>query len=234
MDRNTFTGLFLIMVILGAAVFFMKPSEADIKKERERVTADSLKKTGAIPANTSTTGIIPIPVAKADSVATTGPFGANINGAEALTVIENELLKLTFTNVGGKIKSVEVKNEKTYAGKPVILFNGNDNKFGLNLNIDGKIVNTNNLYFTSIKNGNSMNMRANYSADKYIEFVYDLKDASRNVSFNVNLNGLNGVLQGNTVSLNWEATLLQQEKSAVKEQEHASPYYKYIEQNPDI
>ena len=233
MDRNTFTGLFLIMVILGAAVFFMKPSEADIKKERERVTADSLKKTGAIPANTSTTGIIPIPVAKADSVATTGPFGANINGAEALTVIENELLKLTFTNVGGKIKSVEVKNEKTYAGKPVILFNGNDNKFGLNLNIDGKIVNTNNLYFTSIKNGNSMNMRANYSADKYIEFVYDLKDASRNVSFNVNLNGLNGVLQGNTVSLNWEATLLQQEKSAVKEQEHASPYYKYIEQNPD-
>ena len=233
MDRNTFTGLVLIMVILGAAVFFMKPSEADIKKERERVTTDSLKKTGAIPANTSTTGIIPIPVAKADSVATTGPFGANINGAEALTVIENELLKLTFTNVGGKIKSVEVKNEKTYAGKPVILFNGNDNKFGLNLNIDGKIVNTNNLYFTSIKNGNSMNMRANYSADKYIEFVYDLKDASRNVSFNVNLNGLNGVLQGNTVSLNWEATLLQQEKSAVKEQEHASPYYKYIEQNPD-
>ena len=37
MDRNTFTGLFLIMVILGAAVFFMKPSEADIKKEREKL-----------------------------------------------------------------------------------------------------------------------------------------------------------------------------------------------------
>ena len=233
MDRNTFTGLFLIMVILGAAVFFMKPSEADIKKERERVTADSLKKTGAVPANTSTTGIIPIPVAKADSVATTGPFGANINGTEALTVIENELLKLTFTNVGGKIKSVEVKNEKTYAGKPVILFNGNDNKFGLNINIDGKIINTNNLYFTSIKNGNSMNMRANYNADKYIEFVYDLKDASSNVSFNVNLTGLNGIVQGNTLSLNWEATLLEQEKSAKKEQEHSAPYYKYLQQNPD-
>ncbi|MES2652587.1 MAG: membrane protein insertase YidC [Bacteroidota bacterium] len=233
MDRNTFTGLFLIMVILGAAVFFMRPSEADIKKERERVTADSLKKIGAKPAAPSPTAITPATAVKPDSAALTGPFGANINGTEALSVLENQLLKLTFTNVGGKIKSVEVKNEKTYADKPVILFNGNDNKFGLNLNIDGKIINTNTLYFTGIKNGNSMSMRANYSADKYIEFVYDLKDASNNVGFNVNINGLNGVVQGNTVSLNWETTLLQQEKSSVKEQEHSAPYFKYTEETPD-
>ncbi len=233
MDRNTFTGLFLIMVILGAAVFFMRPSEADIKKERERVTADSLKKVGTKPTAPSPTAITPTTATKPDSTTLTGPFGANINGTEALSVLENQLLKLTFTNVGGKIKSVEVKNEKTYAGKPVILFDGNDNKFGLNLNINGKIINTNTLYFTGIKNGNSISMRANYSADKYIEFVYDLKDASNNVGFNVNLNGLNGVVQGNTVSLNWEATLLEQEKSAKKEQEHSAPYYKYLEKNPD-
>jgi len=233
MDRNTFTGLFLIMVILGAAVFFMRPSEADIKKEKERITADSLKKVGANKTVTPTTAVASNAVTKQDTTVSTGPFGANLNGTEATSVLENQLLKLTFTNIGGKIKSVEVKGEKTYTGAPVVLFNGNENKFGLNINIDGKIVNTNNLYFTSTKNGNSMSMRANYSADKYIEFVYDLKDASSNVGFNVNLNGLNGVVQGNTVSLNWEATLLEQEKSAKKEQEHAAPYYKYLEKNPD-
>ncbi|SFH48304.1 membrane protein insertase YidC [Pedobacter insulae] len=233
MDRNTFTGLFLIMVILGAAVFFMKPSDADIKKEKERITADSLKKVGANQTVTPTATAASNALAKQDTTISTGPFGANLNGTEATSVLENQLLKLTFTNIGGKIKSVEVKDVKTYAGAPVVLFNGNNNKFGLNLNIDGKIVNTNNLYFTSTKNGNSMSMRANYSADKYIEFVYDLKDASNNVGFNVNLNGLNGVVQGNTVSINWETTLLQQEKSAAKEQEHAAPYYKYSEQNPD-
>lgn len=233
MDRNTFTGLFLIMVILGAAVFFMKPSEADIKKEKERVTADSLKKVGTNAVTTSPVATAANPITKPDSVVSTGPFGANLNGTETTSVLENELLKLTFTNVGGKIKSVEVKNEKTYAGKPVILFNGNENKFGLNLNIDGKIVNTNDLYFTGTKNGNSISMRANYSGDKYIEFVYDLKDASSNVGFNANLTGLNGVVQGNTVNLNWETTLLEQEKSAKKEQEHSAPYYKYLEKNPD-
>lgn len=234
MDRNTLTGLLLILVILGGSVFLMKPSDADIKKERERVTADSLKKIGAKPtATTSPTAVAPNPVAKPDTAALSGPFGANLNGTEATSVLENKLLKLTFTNVGGKIKSVEVKDQKTYNGKPVILFNGNENKFGLNLNIDGKIVSTNDLYFTSTKNGNSMSMRANYSADKYIEFVYDLKDASNNVGFNVNLNGLNGVIKGNAVSLNWEATLLEQEKSAKKEQEHAAPYYKYVDETPD-
>jgi len=231
MDRNTFTGLFLIMVILGAAVFFMKPSEADMKKERERITADSLQKAGTKPAPAATTTAI-APV-KPDSTVLAGPFGANLNGTEATTVLENDKLKLTFTNLGGKILSVEVKDEKTYDGKPLILFNGNENKFGLNLNINGKVVNTNTLYFTAIKNEASISMRANYSADKYIEFLYDIKPNSNNVGFNINLNGLNSIVQGNNVTLNWETTLLEQEKSAKKEQEHSSPYYKYVGENPD-
>jgi len=231
MDRNTFTGLFLIMVILGAAVFFMKPSEADMKKERERITADSLQKAGTKPAPAATTTAI-APV-KPDSTVLAGPFGANLNGTEATTVLENDKLKLTFTNLGGKILSVEVKDEKTYDGKPLVLFNGNENKFGLNLNINGKVVNTNSLYFTAVKNEGSISMRANYSADKYIEFLYDIKPNSNNVGFNINLNGLNSIVQGNNVTLNWETTLLEQEKSAKKEQEHSSPYYKYIGENPD-
>lgn len=231
MDRNTFTGLFLIMVILGAAVFFMKPSEADIKKEREKITADSLKKVGA-KAATENKAATAAP-AQPDSAALKGPFGGNINGTAQTSVLENENLKLTLTNLGGKIQSVEVKGEKTYGGKPLILFDGNDNKFGLNLNINGKIVNTNNLYFTATQNTGSIAMRANYSGDKYIEFSYVLKPKSNNVDFNINLNGLNQVVQGNNITLNWEATLLEQEKSAKKEQEHSGPYFKYVEKTPD-
>lgn len=235
MDRNTFTGLFLIMVIIGASVFFMKPSEADIKKEREKITADSLSKVKATQTTPTIAATKPADsIAKLDTAALKGPFGANINGVVETSVLENDLLKLTFTNLGGKILSVELKKELTYTKKPVILFNGNDNKFGLNLNIDGKIINTNNLYFTTAtKTANSLSLRANYSADKFVEFVYDIKPNSNNVGFNINLNGLNQVVQGNNISLNWETTLLQQEKSAKKEQEHAAPYYKYVEENPD-
>jgi YidC/Oxa1 family membrane protein insertase len=141
-------------------------------------------------------------------------------------------LNWTLSNLGGKIKAVEVLKEHTYGGKPLILFN--DNKFGLNLNLNGKTLNTNDLYFTVAESSASkVAMRANYSANQYVEFVYELKSGSSNVAFNINLNGLNQVVQGNTINLNWETTLLEQEKSAKKEQEHAAPYFKYVEKSPD-
>ena len=188
MDRNTFTGLFLIMVIIGASVFFMKPNEADIKKERERITADSLSKVKATQTTPAVAAIKPADSIKIDTAALKGPFGANLNGTKTTSVLESDVLKLTFSNLGGKIQAVELKKEKTYTKKPVILFNGDSNKFGLNINIDGKVINTNNLYFTTAnKTATSTSMRANYSADKYIEFIYDIKPNSNNVGFNINL-----------------------------------------------
>lgn len=231
MDRNTFTGLFLIMIVLAGSFYFFKPSEAEMKSIKERNTADSLKKAGVAATPVTVAAIAALPAV--DSAALKGPFGGSIAGTVQTSVLENENLKLTFSNKGGKILSVQVKGEKTYNGKPVILFDGDQNKFGLNLNIGGKIVSTNDLYFTATQNAGSINMRANYSADKYIEYVYDLKPNSNQVGFNINLNGLNQVIQNNTITLNWEATLLEQEKSAKKEQEHSAPYYKYADKNPD-
>lgn len=230
MDRNTFTGLFLIMIILAGGVFFMRPSEAELKKEQQ--VQDSIKNAGLKkPAATSQPNVEPVKTV--DTAALKGPFGGNITGTEQTTVLENENLKITFNNLGGKIQSVEVKNEKTYGGKPLVLFDGNQNKFGLNLNIGGKITNTNELYFTATKTGNGVTMRANYNADKYVDFIYSLPANGFNLDFNINLNGLNQVVQGNNVSLNWETTLLQQEKDAKKEQEHSGPYFKYVEETPD-
>lgn len=230
MDRNTFTGLFLIMIVLAGSFYFFKPSDAELKKEQARITADSAKKAGVkTPA-----AITPVATPALDSAALKGPFGTNLTGTEAKSVLENEKLKLTFTNKGGKILSVEIKNEKTYKGQPVVLYDGEANKFGLNLNIGGKIVSTNDLYFTSAKtSGTSLTMRATYGEGKYIEFFYDLKPNSNNVAFNINLNGLNQVIQSNNISLNWEATLLEQEKSLKNEQRYSAPYYKYVDNTPD-
>jgi YidC/Oxa1 family membrane protein insertase len=234
MDRNTFTGLFLIMIVLAGSFYFFKPSEAELKKETNRIAADSIKNNSSNAATSSmpaaaqaTTPVVP------DSNALKGPFGANLVGTEKTSVLENDKIKLTLTNKGGKITSVEVKNEKTYLGKPLVLFSGSENKFGLKLNINGKIVNTNDLYFTAVPKGTGVTMRANYNADKYIEYFYDLQPGKNNVTFNINLNGFNQVVQGNAITLNWETILLEQEKSVTNEQRYSAPYYKYAEENPD-
>ncbi|MGY4385620.1 YidC/Oxa1 family membrane protein insertase [Pedobacter sp. UYP24] len=232
MDRNTFTGLFLIMIVLAGSFYFFKPSEADIKKEKERIAADSTQKSAA----TAKQAILPTaaaPVAAVDSATLNGPFGKSIVGTDAVSTLENESLKISFTNKGGRILSVVVKGEKNFEGKPVVLFSGNENKFGLNLNIGGKIINTNDLYFTATTNASTLSMRANYLEGKYIEFVYDLKPNSNNVGMTINLNGLNQVIQGNTINLNWETTLVQQEKDVANEQRYSAPYYKYFDKSPD-
>jgi YidC/Oxa1 family membrane protein insertase len=231
MDKNTFTGLFLIMIVLAGSFYFFKPSEAEMKKERQRISLDSAAKAGVKkdPAAQPVAAVTPV----VDSAALKGPFGANISGTATTSVLENAALKLTFTNKGGKIKSVEVKGEKTYLGKPVVLFDGDENVFGLNLNINGKLVKTNDLYFTATKTANSIAMRANYSADKYIEFVYAITADSHDVAFNINLNGMNQVIQRDSIGLNWQTVLLQQEKSLKAENQYSAPYYKYVDKNPD-
>ncbi|MFC1225805.1 membrane protein insertase YidC [Pedobacter sp. BG31] len=229
MDRNTFTGLFLIMIILAGSFYFLKPNEAEIKKAKETERLDSLKKAGIAPAQKDTTKTAALTNPAVDSAALKGPFGTALNGTEANTVLENENLLITLSNKGGKITSVEVKGQKTFTGKPVILFDGNQNKFGLNLNAAGKVINTNDLYFTPTKTGSTVTMRANYGSNAYIEYVYDLKALSNKVAFNINLVGLQQVIAGNSIGLNWQTTLLQQEKSIESEHRYSAPYYKYLD-----
>src|ERR1044071_287998 len=111
MDRNTFTGLFLIMIILGGAVFFMQPNAAEMKKQQALITADSLKKANAEKAAPSNVNNTITTTPKVDSNTLKGPFGGNITGTATTSVLENDQLKLTFSNLGGKILSVQVKKE---------------------------------------------------------------------------------------------------------------------------
>lgn len=229
MDRNTFTGLFLIMIILAGSFYFLKPNAVEIKKAKERDSIELAKKAGVTPVQKDTTKTAAIANPVVDSLALKGPFGTAITGTEANTVLENEKLLITLSNKGGKITSVEVKGQKTFTGKPLILFDGNQNKFGLNLNAAGKVINTNDLYFTPTKTGNTVTMRANYGANAYVEYVYDLKALSNKVAFNINLVGLQQVIAGNNIGLNWQTTLLQQEKSIESEHRYSAPYYKYLD-----
>lgn len=217
------------MIILAGSFYFFKPSEAEIKKAKEIEKVDSLKKAGVVAPKLDTTKTAAVTQPAVDSLALKGPFGTALTGTEQNVTLENENLLITLSNKGGKITSVEIKGQKTFNGKPLILFDGNQNKFGLNLNAAGKVINTNDLFFKPTKAGNTLTMRADYGANAYVEYVYDLKALSNKVGFNINLVGLQQVISGNSVGLNWETVLLQQEKSIESEHRYSAPYYKYLD-----
>ncbi len=229
MDRNTFTGLLLIAAILLAFTYFMRPSEAELK--REQLLQDSLKRVAAgLDQQTATTD--PEDAAGTqtiDSALLSGPFGSALTGEEQLLTLENEALKLSISTKGGRIAAVELKNEKRWNGDPLVLFQGAGNSFGLNLFVNNRNYSTNDLYFVPQEGSgpNQVVMRLNYGQGQYIDFIYRLGEDNYLVDFDIRLNGMDQVIAPdvNKLNLHWTADLLQQEKNMEAEQRYSTVYY---------
>src|ERR1700744_2295174 len=201
MDRNTFTGLFLIMLIIFASFWLMKPKEADIAKEKQRIHADSVKRhlikgPGPVISHKADSAL-----AKVDTALLKGPFGSAITGKEQFVTIENKDIRVKLTNHGGRIYSVELKDYQTFYKKPVILFDGDQNQFGITLPTGAQTFNTNNLYFTTTshdttvagKDSTTVTMRLNYSPTQYIDYVYTLGGEGYKVGLTVKPTGMDNV-----------------------------------------
>jgi YidC/Oxa1 family membrane protein insertase len=223
----------------------MQPSEEDIKREKAKQSQDSIArvnkdKNPVIVKNTTKTANVPI----VDStLIKAGPFGAAQSGSDEPIVLENESIKVKISPKGGRIASVELKSFKTYTKLPLIMFEGEGNKFGLVFGSAGKNINTNDLYFQSLgssvsisKNDSaSVSMRLNYGEGKYIDYIYSLKGTGYNVDLTIATKGMQDVVAPTQkhITLNWETILKQKEKDLVSEQRYSSAYFKMGDESVD-
>ncbi|MEN0056514.1 MAG: membrane protein insertase YidC [Mucilaginibacter sp.] len=244
MDRNTFTGLFLIMAIIAGSIYFLKPSDAELKKERLVQQQDSLKKAGlakafkaAIKADTANGKS-----AAVDSAILKTPFGAASIGSEKLITLENKELLVKLSTRGGKVASVELKNFKTFNKKPLVLFDGPQTHFGLNFNAGEKRINTDNYFFTpsapelkvAENDSASVTLRLSYSPTQYIDYVYSLKGTGYKLGLTIKSVGLDGVINNSgNVNINWAASLHKQEKDMKQERQYSTVYYLDSESHDD-
>ena len=237
MDRNTFTGLFLILIIIVGSTILMKPSESELKGEK--IVQDSIagvQKNATPQTITSPDSTKIVQQNKVDPNILKGPFGQATTGSKQPVTLENELLKLSISPKGGRIESVELKNYKTFNQQPLILFEGDTNKFGLTFDVSGKAIHTNDLYFSSSStnivvakaDSSSLTMRLTYGNDQYIDYVYTLKAGSNKVGFTIFTKGLQNVISPTTnLTLNWQAALKQKEKDIASEQRNSTAYFKH-------
>lgn len=139
MDRNTVIGFVLIgillVVMLGINSKNRLEFEAGQKKlqdsianvQRKKAIKDSIEAISLQKVDTATLSPIPTPL----------PFSnfPSIKGAqENLITVENDAIKVVFSNFGGQPKSVTLKNFKKYNGQPVILNNGAYNQLNYRFN----------------------------------------------------------------------------------------------------
>ncbi|WP_299496682.1 membrane protein insertase YidC [Mucilaginibacter sp.] len=243
MDRNTFTGLFLIMVIIAGSVWFLRPSDTEIKKEKALQHQDSLKRAG-IKTTPVTATIDTAKAAKTiDTAALKSPFGATLKGSEKLITLENKDLRIKLTTLGGRIYSVELKNFKTFDKKPLILFDGDANKFGFSFAAGVANINTNERYFTPSatglqvtgKDSSSITMRLSYSPTQYIDYIYTLNGDGYKVGFTIKPTGLDNVIaNSSSITLDWESSPHRLEKSVTLDRQNSYIGYFNTEKNYDF
>lgn len=231
MDRNTLIGLVLIFAIFAGSFYLMKPSEEEIKKEQILqdsianakngidTRVDTLQKTETLSST-----------ATVDSAELSKPFGRARYGDEQIVTLENNVIIVEISSIGGRVKSVELKDETNFDGSPLFLLEEGNNKFGFLFNAAGQNINTNDLSFEVADNvvSDATTLRLVYDNDNYIDYTYTLEEDSYNLALDVNAVGIQNLMGINqkSILLNWETTLTQKERNVKSERERSSIFYR--------
>ena len=217
MDRNTVTGFVLIGLLLMGMFYFNSRGNQAYLAEQKRVT-DSIAKTRP---KVDTLALIKdsINAEAIRKVQSAGVFQESLNLPEKLTVIENEVFKISFTNKGGQPKIVELKKYTTFDGKPVVLQSGSYNKISYSINSGNQqTAQTSDLTFTpseiivNADKSQSLRYSVRDSVGKEIVHQFIVRPDEYMVDFNILLEGADQLLTQNSLNLLWQTQTPRVEK----------------------
>ena len=133
MDKNTLVGFTLIGAVLIGFSIWNRPSQEEmerIQRQQDSIQTAQLEEAKRLEAQAAAQSVQALTL---DS--TSLFFGAN-QGTEQFTTLENNLVKVTFSNKGGRVVSATLKEYNNQQGEPLTLFN--EEESSLNFAFDGK------------------------------------------------------------------------------------------------
>jgi YidC/Oxa1 family membrane protein insertase len=238
-DRNTLLG-FGILAVLFAGYFYFTTKQQNEYRAKNKVAAeiqkvhdDSLAKLNK-PKDDSIQHY-------QDSIAAitkTALFKSSGDTTEKTLMVENDLLKVTFTNKGGQVQKVELKKYKGQDSNLLKMAGTGFDKLSYPINT-GKsgpngAVETGDQYFTAgelLKNAAGSQVisftlaSADSASSTTITHEYILKKDDYMIDMNVKLKGANQLFMGGTMNLNWQYAASQQESDISYEKQNSQISY---------
>ena len=246
MDRNSIIGIVLIGVILIGYSIFTKPQrEAQMEAIRKRdsiAQVEQLRQLEAasrpaeeIVADSETVQIAPDSTVKARQERNYGVFATGLEGDDKRLVMENKLIKLELSTLGGRPYTATLKKYQTHDSLPVVLFDGDSSRFDLQFFADNRRINTSELYFVpdteasvldASKESKTVTMRLDIEEGSYIEYIYTLYPKKYMIDFDIRLVGMNQFRTDNMV-YEYEIYFPSTEKGFQNENNYTTLYYRY-------
>ncbi len=234
MDKNTLVGFALIGAVVIGFSIYNRPSQEEMARAKHyQDSIQAIAQKEAAMQEQAAAQQSPAHTIQADS--TSLLYGAS-QGTEQLTTLENDLVKVTFTNKGGRVCAAMLKDYNGQDGKPLELFDEKDS--GMNFAFEGKNENilTEDLYFqpTNVTD-TTVTMRLTTNGAGYIDFDYKLLPNTYVVNFSIRANGMQNFFPAaaNTININWHQRARQLEKGFSFEQRYTSLTYKPVNKGSD-
>jgi len=230
MDKNTVIGFVLIGALLIAMFVINSRSNQAYLTEKKRIE-DSIALTKPK---------VDTLAAKKDAMVTDSILAAKqklpdvfiTDTIEHLDTLENNLVKVIFTNKGGQPKIVELKNYKKFDGKPIILEDGQFNKLSYRINtgpndtrLTADIPFVKSTKIINADKSQSLSFVLKDSSGDEITHQYTLPADSYLVDFNLSMNGTSKLITGNSLNLVWQTQAPQVEKDMKYERQQSHICY---------
>jgi len=225
-DKNTVIGFVLLGVLFFLYFWYSNKQQSailEIKKKQE----DSLALVNAAKRPVVDSATMQLDSLKRDSAsraALAGDFTTAAIGAESLVSVENKLMKVTFTNKGGQVKSVELKNYTKPDSSAVLLSDKANLGYTINTGANQSAITTD-LFFTAAapvrKADGSQVVTFTLSASNGQQVVHQyiiLPDAYM-IDWNVSLTGADKLLSQGLLNMKWNIETSQLERSAEYERQ---------------
>jgi YidC/Oxa1 family membrane protein insertase len=228
-DRNTIIGFSLLAVLFMGYFWYVSSNQKEameLKKRQEDSIAALRPKVDSAQWRADSARM----AQQRDSVSA-GDFVASANGVVQETVLENELLKATFSNRGGWLKQVELKKFTGPDGKPAIMGGTPEEYFGYNLNTQaGQSTESAKLFFTSpgVQKNADGSQTITYQINggsKGITHQFVVKPNDYRIYASIALIGASQLVSNQTLNLLWQTKVRNQQKDVAYEKTQTKLVY---------
>lgn len=242
MDKKTLIGLIVIGAILFGFTWYNASIQQKYAQEQQALTATQ---------ETESTDTIVPEVRQPDTLQAANQLERHIGsslfqattGTEKKIEVENDLMKVIFSNKGGKVASVVLKDYLTYQGTPLVLFPDSASVFDMSFFIKQQFnnvqINTGDYYFVTDSSftptfaadetSKNLTFRLDVDSAAHVDFVYTIYKDNYMIDFDVQFVGMENLLAQNQTDLEftWQNVGMQNEKGFENENNYTTIAYKY-------
>ena len=207
MDRNSITGIVLIMAMLLGYQYFFAPKEIPAIKPKTATQQVNAK-------------------AKIDTNKTV-VLDTTIKPEQFYT-LENKDIVVKVSSKGAKLVSVQLKNYKSYTnfkeGKKegLFLYNGSSDEFTFELPTSAGKIKLSNVIFTGIQTGNKVEFTGVLAGGQVIKSIYNLPESGFLVDYQLDAKSV--ALTGGDYFIHWKEQIHQTEKDITEERKATINY----------